>query len=57
MNPQLPELFIPLAYLIPAFVAFFLGYELRKRFVRTGSGIRYLKMLYFLCLAEGVHNT
>jgi diguanylate cyclase (GGDEF)-like protein len=57
MHSELPKFLVPFVYLVPAFIAFYVGFELRKRSVRAASGITYLKMLYFLCLAEGIHNT
>lgn len=57
MHSALPKFLVPVVYLIPAFIAFFVGFELRKRIGQSVSGTSYLKMLYYLCLAEGVHNT
>jgi diguanylate cyclase (GGDEF)-like protein len=57
MHSELPKFLVPFVYLIPALIAFYVGFELRKRIGRPVSGTSYLKMLYYLCLAEGVHNT
>lgn len=48
---------VPLVYMIPAIIAFYIGFLLRKRLVRVTGGINYPRILFFLCMAEGVHNS
>lgn len=47
---------VPLLYLIPALLAFAIGMVLRKRISTDTKGINYVRLLYYICLAEGVHN-
>lgn len=54
---DLPEQLVPVAYLVPAVIAFYVGHQLRKRARGRSPGGRPLGMLYYLCLAEGIHNS
>lgn len=47
---------VPLLYLIPALLAFAIGMVLRNRINTDTKGINYVRLLYYICLAEGVHN-
>jgi len=40
MHSELPKFLLSVVYLIPALIAFCVGFELRKRFVWTKNGIR-----------------
>lgn len=48
---------VPFLYLVPAFMAFAIGMILRKRTLADTKGINYVRLLYYICLAEGVHNS
>ncbi len=45
---------VPLAYIVPAVIAFYVGFLLRKKSSRTH---RLARMFFYLCLAQGIHNT
>jgi diguanylate cyclase (GGDEF)-like protein len=55
--PQLPFVIVPVFYAIPAYIAFVVAFYLKKRTIRDSPGVNYLKMLFYISLAEGIHNS
>jgi diguanylate cyclase (GGDEF)-like protein len=55
--PQLPLVLVPVFYAIPAYIAFVVAFYLKKRTILDSPGVNYLKMLFYISLAEGIHNS
>ncbi|MEW6109803.1 MAG: GGDEF domain-containing protein [Nitrospirota bacterium] len=49
--------FVPIVYVVPAITAFYIGLILRGKSRQNVKGINYIRLFYYLCMAEGLHNS